>query len=938
MADAPAPVLSQARAAARALKDRCYAAWHTDPGEAVRCADALAELAADAPGGGPDSEIAALVDWTGAIADLIHNRLARAVQRLDAAQAGFLACGLVSDAALTQVPKLMGLALQGRFDEALVCAGQARDQLLALGDRRSAAKVVLNTGSLCMQQDRYAEAAAHYRQATVLFARLGDREHSVMADMGRADALFYQGETAEAAALYQRSVQRAQAHGLPVLASAAAQALAELALARGRYAEALAGLGAASRHFARLNLPLRQVEAEKALADAYAELRLLPEAAALYDEVHQRLDEGSATKPWVWLQQARLAGGGTAAEAALAQAQRLFVAMDNAVGLAALQLVRAEQGLQAMAGAADAGAMARAALQAARNAGERYARLGLPAPAATLAVAEAETACGDATAALARLDDLVGGTELPLPQLERACLLRGRALQRLGRPDEARRAFERAVEFAEAGRTALPGDDLQRAYLGQRAGAYEELLRLALADHEVKPGDGAAWAVLQAAEQLRARTLRDRLGLAGRARAHAVAPADERAARERLDVLYRRLNRVLHDGQTDEAPAALHDERRRLEQGLLERARRRRLAMGNADHGIAADGTDRPAAGLDPRAVDTPAALHAALPDGSALVVYAVLDDELFALTARAGHLQLHRHLARWTEVLPALSRLGNHWATQRLGAHLQRHAELLADRCRKALGIVFDQVWWPLQDALDGAEAVQVVPCGALASLPFAALWDGQMHLVERHRFGLLASVDALLNARPVAPLRRRVALADTHALAGAADEVAALAASWPGLEVHTGAAASGATLRQVAAGADLLHLACHGEFRADSPLFSALHLSDGAFTALDAEALSLDGCLVVLSACETALADAARDDEALGLVRAFLIAGASRVLGGLWAVDDAATARWMGHFHARLAAGKPPAQAVAEVQRRCIANGAHPFAWAGFALHGRA
>ena len=55
----------------------------------------------------------------------------------------------------------------------------------------------------------------------------------------------------------------------------------------------------------------------------------------------------------------------------------------------------------------------------------------------------------------------------------------------------------------------------------------------------------------------------------------------------------------------------------------------------------------------------------------------------------------------------------------------------------------MFDQVWWPLQDALDGAEAVQVVPCGALASLPFAALWDGQMHLVER-----LADRVLLMNA----------------------------------------------------------------------------------------------------------------------------------------------------------------------------------------------
>jgi CHAT domain-containing protein len=134
------------------------------------------------------------------------------------------------------------------------------------------------------------------------------------------------------------------------------------------------------------------------------------------------------------------------------------------------------------------------------------------------------------------------------------------------------------------------------------------------------------------------------------------------------------------------------------------------------------------------------------------------------------------------------------------------------------------------------------------------------------------------------------------------------------------------------------VLHLACHGEFRADSPAFSTLHLHDGALTALDAEGLTLDGPLVVLGACESALADDARDDEAIGLVRSFLIAGASRVLGGLWAIDDAATARWMGAFHGELARGLPPAQALAQAQRDFIAAGAHPFHWAPFVLHGGA
>lgn len=181
-------------------------------------------------------------------------------------------------------------------------------------------------------------------------------------------------------------------------------------------------------------------------------------------------------------------------------------------------------------------------------------------------------------------------------------------------------------------------------------------------------------------------------------------------------------------------------------------------------------------------------------------------------------------------------------------------------------------------------------------------------------------------------------VVVADSLRLPGAAVELAALRRSWPQARVHDGATATREALRREAPTAGLLHLACHGEFRADSPAFSMLHLHDGALTALEAESLALAGPLVVMSACESALADAARGDESIGLVRSFLVAGASRVLGGLWAIDDEATARWMAAFHGELAQGRPPAQALAQVQRRFIAEGAHPFHWAPFVLHGGA
>ena len=70
----------------------------------------------------------------------------------------------------------------------------------------------------------------------------------------------------------------------------------------------------------------------------------------------------------------------------------------------------------------------------------------------------------------------------------------------------------------------------------------------------------------------------------------------------------------------------------------------------------------------------------------------------------------------------------------------------------------------------------------------------------------------------------------------------------------------------------------------------------------------------LVVLSACDTALGDAAAGENVAGLARAFLGGGARRVVASLHKIDDADTARFMNEFYRRLAAGETPAAALNE------------------------
>jgi CHAT domain-containing protein len=138
-------------------------------------------------------------------------------------------------------------------------------------------------------------------------------------------------------------------------------------------------------------------------------------------------------------------------------------------------------------------------------------------------------------------------------------------------------------------------------------------------------------------------------------------------------------------------------------------------------------------------------------------------------------------------------------------------------------------------------------------------------------------------------------------------------------------------------------VHLACHGAMDLSQPLRSALALApeagdDGLLTAAEVYRLPVRSDVVVLSGCETARARVVDGEGSLGLVRAFFVAGAPRVVVALWKVDDAATNALMQVFHARWKAGAAAATALREAQAvvRAQARWAAPRYWAAWQLHG--
>ncbi|MEV4623928.1 CHAT domain-containing protein [Asanoa sp. NPDC049573] len=316
-----------------------------------------------------------------------------------------------------------------------------------------------------------------------------------------------------------------------------------------------------------------------------------------------------------------------------------------------------------------------------------------------------------------------------------------------------------------------------------------------------------------------------------------------------------------------------------------------------------------------------PGALRAAL-GPAALVEYLALDGVLHAAVVTGGRVTLHR--------LAEVAEAENHLAALRHGlrrlAHASRTAAAAATLAEHKAKQLDALLLHPLR--LDGP--LVIVPTGALHALP----WPALPSLAGRP-----------VCVAPSATLWHRAATAGASEAAGravfvagpglphATAEVTALARATPGARRFTGRSADVESVLAALDGAGLAHLAAHGSFRADNPLFSALRLVDGPLTVYDLERLRRPPRHVVLSACDSGLQAIRPGDELLGLAAALLGMGATALVAAVVPVPDEATRPLMLRMHRHLRAGAGPAEALARAQQELLPS--DPAA-AGFVCYG--
>lgn len=821
--------------------------------------------------------------------------------------------------------------MAGDSGRAIAAAELARETFERLGEGRLLAQLECNVGNVHFRLDRFAEAAAHYERAVAVFEREGD-------PFGRAFALYNLGNVRTNGGEFEaarRDFAEARARflegGHRVYAADAAYGAAYLEFRAGNPAAALVGLEAVRAEYAQGGKPQGVPLCDLDIAELHLSLgawrdasRRAHAAEAAFAALGMSYEEAKAALFGAIALGA--VGEVAGAEAHFERAETLLAGLGNRVkgALVLLQRVHLERRPERLIELLPRVELA--ANELASSGDEWLARTG------QLALAELCAATGHTKRARALLEDLVAA---PTAAATRALEIDARgALAALlhgeGEGERAREELERAVEAVEATYTRLAARDARLAFFRDRQVLYARLAAL-----DVERGDGAR--ALERLESSRQRSLRERPELPG------PEDRDLLSLRERIDFhVARRAEARSAKVQRAEGPSgeaaspergadlADADALAALETELMDKVRGRRARATSAPE----------------RRVDLDSLLTRALaPDERLLYyldggrdVYAVCigpqssGRDMHCVRLDAGALEFQHWLDRWRFLIHK-ARLG--WAyCDRHGAALSRGmGELLAELGDRALA--------PLGEHLagDGGPLV-IVPYGVLHGLPLhAARVRGRSLAVERPvSYG--RSLLQLARCKEAGPASNRVLVAGGGGrdLPAVERELEGVLVCHGGRGQRVGARELEAALSEGQRAPGVLHLASHGAFRPDHPLFSGLELEGRYLAALDIPRLRLAGSMAVLSGCETARHVVSRGEELFGPEQSFLAAGARAVVASLWPVSDGMSAECMGELHGALARGVPLVEALRAAQAPALDALRFPPTAAAFVVVGDA
>ncbi|WP_430741533.1 CHAT domain-containing protein [Streptomyces sp. P13-3-3] len=788
-------------------------------------------------------------------------------------------------------------------------------------------------------------ALRHLRRARDWAARAGsaDREADVLATLGVA--LVHSGRTRQGLDALGRGVRRGTGHtrarvlfrrayswwvlghhrealedvrrAVPVLRQAGdviwtARALtlrATVHLALGAVERAEADFASAEDLWAVTDQEHDKADAVESRGLAAFRSGDVPAALRLLDEAEERYAKLGTPTFMLSIRRCEvLMAAGLAAEA-LAEADTAVAELDSIGG----QSTRKAELLLAAARAArqaddPATATARAGLAVRLFAGQRRAWWEAH---ARLVLIGARHAAGKRSGRLVRDAAAVAErlVELGAPAAPEAFLLAGRIALDLGRTADAERHLAVAARSRHNGpplarMTGWAAQALRARAAGSTRGVLEACRRGldVLDDHRMTLGaselrarataQGAELAALAQQAALRSGGARRLLVWSERWRATALSapPTRPPADPELLSHMtaYREIAARAEEARMEGRPVpALEREQRRLERAI----RSRTLHMRGEARG-------------DDTRFDVGRLLER-LGDGVRLVELAVVDGRVQVLLC--GQSRVRRFEA------------GSLAAAETEAEHVQAGLRRLAHPGAQARLPVVEAAGRRLEELLLGPAAahlgdgpVVIVPPGRLHRVPWALLPSLRERVVS-----VSPSASSWLRARETRPPRGgRQVLVRGPGLATGGAEVTRLADRYRGATVLEHRDATVPRVLTELDGAGLAHIAAHGTFRTDGPLFSALRMADGPLIVHDFERLGRSPYRIILSCCDTARFATVGADELLGLVTALLPLGTAGVVACSAPVNDAAVVPLMLALHEGLAKGLPLPEALRDAR----------------------
>jgi tetratricopeptide (TPR) repeat protein len=870
-----------------------------------------------------DLKTKAVGSWAYALGLTVQGRYAEAIPVFKQARGWFVELGEPVEAARVSVRKVQALAMSGDLEGALNRALEVRDIFAQANLIKDAATIENNVGIILSRLGQLPQAEAAFRRGLEGFKAVGDELGIAKTLANLAYVLQDQDRFREAGDSFQTALEIMRKHNQHEAVAGTTVSLALLYRREGRLTQSLDLLSRARRLYSELGGSPDAAYAQLEEARIHLDLNLLDEARRLSQELVEifaargvRL-ELAESRMVLGLSQVK-AGKAEAAEAVLQAAHQDWLALGNAVqaahcdlALVSLHLNRARKGDLAAA---------QEVVQLSQQASEVLAKSGIGSglSLAQSLAAEALMYLGQleqAEALLLQAESTADSLDIPDLVLRTNQLL-GQVARLQQRHPQAEERFKETIERLESVRASISVDEFKAAYLGDKLSVYGELVGLLLEQH--RPVEALSYA-----ERAKSRALLDSL----------TKGADNRAG--------------LDDPQTQQLNTQLQQTRQELNRHFLLAERE----GPGGEHWARVKACEERITGLirelerlqpETALLQQMGSSHLEALMGelgsTTLLEYFSIGENLVAFVVRGQEVQAI-NLGSLSEVQYQHERLRFFLSRVAQGEIYAKiyGAEALQKSVDTHLKGLYDLLLGPL--ALNEGQKLIVVPHGPLHSIPFSALFDGERYLIDQAQVSLAPSATIFgfcqkLQKPSAGPL---VAFGvPIENIPQTITEVEKVTALFPGAKKQIGDSASLTAFFEQASQAQVLHIATHGAFRPDNPMFSGLRMSDGWLAARDLVGLRLQASLVVLSACETGLSGQDSGDEVMGLVRGFLYAGAPSLVTSLWPVQDQQTSQLMIAFYQHLKAGSSVAAALRSAQLEVRAEHPNPYYWSAFNLTG--